>query len=212
MRNKKLFALVLGAALIAGAAAPAFADGAFQTKLTNAAGTVKMDDGAVVSVDENGFSEEEVEYQNSEEEDYSTATNVYAVIGSTYQVTIPKTIVLKGNKNTASTATYKVDVDGDIAGNQYVKVQPDATFAMKQAGKADVTATVEQELVKYRASNYSVATVTGETKMDVDNDDVIADGEGTGTVSATLTAGRWAGTFNFDISLVTDGATATDGE
>ena len=211
MRNKKLFALVLGAALIAGAAAPAFADGAFQTKLTNAAGTVKMDDGAVVSVDENGFSEEEVDY-TTVDKDGTNATNVYAVIGSTYKVTIPKTIVLKGNKNAASTATYKVDVDGDIAGNQYVKVQPDATFAMKQAGKADVTATVEQELVKYRASNYSVATVTGETKMDVDNDDVIADGEGTGTVSATLTAGRWAGTFNFDISLVTDGATATDGE
>ena len=202
MRNKKLFALVLGAVMVAGAAAPAFADGAFQTKLTN----------AVVSVDENGFSEEEVEYQNSEEEDYSTATNVYAVIGSTYQVTIPKTIVLKGTKNAASTATYKVDVDGDIAGNQYVRVQPDATFAMTQAGKADVQATVSQELVKYRASNYSADLVTGEAKMAVDNDDVIADGEGTGTVSATLTAGRWAGTFNFDISLITEGATATDGE
>ena len=208
MRNKKLFALVLGAVMVAGAAAPAFADGGFQTKLGDAAGTVKMDDGAVVSVDKNGFSEEEVEYQNSEEEDYSTATNVYAVIGSTYQVTIPKTIVLKGNKNTASTATYKVDVDGDIAGNQYVKVQPDATFDMKQAGKADVQATVTQELVKYRASNYAPTTVAGETKMAVDNDDVIANGEGEGTVSATLTAGRWAGTFNFDIELVTEGATA----
>ena len=211
MRNKKLFALVLGAALIAGAAAPAFADGAFQTKLTNAAGTVKMDDGAVVSVDENGFSEEEVEYTDVDK-DGTNATNVYAVIGSTYQVTIPKTIVLKGNKNAASTATYKVDVDGDIAGNQYVKVQPQATFAMKQAGKADVTATVEQEYVQYRSSGYQAAVVTGETKMAENNADVIADGEGTGTVSATLTAGRWAGTFNFDISLVTEGATATDGE
>ena len=117
MRNKKLFALVLGAVMVAGAAAPAFADGAFQTKLTDAAGTVTMDDGAIVSVDENGFSEEEVEY-TTVDKDGTNATNVYAVIGSSYQVTIPKTIVLKGNKNAASTATYKVDVDGDIAGNQ----------------------------------------------------------------------------------------------
>ena len=211
MRNKKLFALVLGAVMVAGAAAPAFADGTFQTKLTDAAGTVTMDDGAVVSVDENGFSEEEVEYTDVDK-DGTNATNVYAVIGSTYQVTIPKTIVLKGNKNAASTATYKVDVDGDIAGNQYVKVQPQATFAMKQAGKADVTATVEQEYVQYRSSGYQAAVVTGETKMAENNADVIADGEGTGTVSATLTSGRWAGTFNFDISLVTEGATATDGE
>ncbi len=203
MRNKKLFALVLGAALIAGAAAPAFADGGFQTKFGDP--TTTMDDGAVVAVDSEGFSREEVEYQSSEDEDYSTSTNVYAVIGSTYQVTIPKTIVLKGNKGAASTAEYKVDVDGDIAGNQYVLVQPNATFAMKQAGKADVEATVAQELVKYRASNYLTATVAGETKMAENNADVIANGEGTGTVSATLTAGRWAGTFNFDISLVTDG-------
>ncbi len=203
MRNKKLFALVLGAVMVAGAAAPAFADGAFQTKLTNAAGTVTMDDGAVVSVDENGFSEEEVDY-TTVDKDGTNATNVYAVIGSTYKVTIPKTIVLKGVKGAASTATYKVDVDGDIAGNQYVKVQPQTTFKMKQAGKAEVDATVTQELVKYRASNYSVANVAGETNMAVDNDDTIEKGEGTGTVSATLTAGRWAGTFNFDISLVTE--------
>ena len=202
MRNKKLFALVLGAVMVAGAAAPAFADGGFRTQLGDP--TVKMDDGAVVAVDNEGFSKDEVEYQNSEEEDYSTATNVYAVIGSTYQVTIPKTIVLKGNKNAASTATYKVDVDGDIAGNQYVKVQPDTTFKMQQAGKADVDATVEQTLVKYRSSGYNTTLVTGEAKMAVDNDDVIAEGEGTGTVSATLTAGRWAGTFNFDIELVTE--------
>ena len=211
MRNKKLFALVLGAVMVAGAAAPAFADGAFQTKLTDATGTVTMDDGAVVSVDENGFSEEEVDY-TTVDKDGTNATNVYAVIGSTYQVTIPKTIVLKGNKNAASTATYKVDVDGDIAGNQYVLVQPDDTFKMKQAGKADVEATVAQDFVQYRASNYTSATAGDETKMAENNADVIADGEGTGTVSATLTAGRWAGTFNFDISLVTDGATETAGE
>ena len=201
MRNKKLFALVLGAVMVAGAAAPAFADG-FQTQLGKPYTT--MDDGALVAVDEKGFSRTEVEYTEADlEEGAENATNVYAVIGSTYQVTIPKTIVLKGSKE-ASTATYKVDVDGDIAGNQYVKVQPDATFAMKQTGKADVQATVSQELVKYRASNYSADLVTGEAKMAADDADAIEAGEGTGTVSATLTAGRWAGTFNFDIELVTE--------
>ncbi len=207
MRNKKLFALVLGAVMVAGAAAPAFADG-FSTKLGKP--TATMDDGAIVAVDENGFSREEVEYTDVDK-DGTNATNVYAVIGSTYQVTIPKTIVLKGNKNEASTATYKVDVDGDIAGNQYVKVQPETTFAMKQSGKADVEATVTQELVSYRASNYNATLGTGETKMAADEDAIEA-GEGTGKVSATLTAGRWAGTFNFNIELVTEGAAEPAGE
>jgi len=40
--------------------------------------------------------------------------------------------------------------------------------------------------------------------MAADSEDAIANGEGTGTVSATLTAGKWQGTFNFDIQLMDD--------
>ena len=201
--KKQNLALALGAAMMVAGVAPAFADSAFVTKL-NEAGRSTMEDGAVISVDADKNSVEEVEYHEIENEVGTQSATVYAKVGSSFKVTIPKVIVLKGVRGAASTATYKVDVDGDIAGNEYVKVQPDATFAMKQAGKADVDATVAQELVKYRAYNYTETPAAGEVKIAENQADVIADGEGTGTVSATLTAGKWQGTFNFDIQLMDD--------
>ena len=216
--KKTNLALALGAAMVAGSVMPAFADGEatpFATKLTvgqevgtqTVASTDKMEDGATISQDANKNSVEEVEYQTIENptaEQSTQSATVYAKVGSSFKVTIPKVIVLKGVRNAASTATYKVDVDGDIAGDEYVLVQPASTFAMKQAGKADVEATVAQELVKYRAYNYTTATVAGEAVMAEDQDDAIAAGEGTGTVSATLTAGKWNGSFDFDIRLVNE--------
>ena len=205
--KKQNLALALGAAMMVAGVAPAFADGFVSgensTPIGIVAGTSTMEDGAVVSVDADKNSLEEVEYQEIENEVGTQSATVYAKVGSTFTVTIPKVIVLKGMRGEASTATYKVDVDGDIAGNEYVLVQPDTTFAMKQAGKADVDATVAQELIKYRAYNYTADLANGEAKIAA-AEDAIADGEGTGTVSATLTAGKWQGTFDFDIQLMDD--------
>ena len=68
-------------------------------------------------IDEKGNSVEEVEYQNTEDEDYTNVTNVFAEIGSEYKVTIPKTIVLSG---VTKSADYYVKVEGDIAGYETV--------------------------------------------------------------------------------------------
>ena len=222
--KKTNLALALGAAMVAGSVMPAFADGEatpFRTKLTvgntvgtqTIASTDTMEDGAVISQDADKNSVEEVEYQTIENptaEQSTQSATVYAKVGSSFKVTIPKVIVLKGVRNAASTATYKVDVDGDIAGDEYVLVQPASTFAMKQAGKADVEATVAQEVVKYRAYNYTTQLASGEAVMHANQEDAIADGEGTGTVSATLTAGKWNGSFDFDIRLVNETEAAAD--
>ena len=45
-------------------------------------------------LDGQGNSIEEVEYQNSENEDFLNDTSVFAKIGSNYEVTIPKVIIL----------------------------------------------------------------------------------------------------------------------
>ena len=50
----------------------------------------------VYETDANGFSKEYVEYQSSDDEDFSNQTAVFAQIGSEYKVTIPKVIVLSG--------------------------------------------------------------------------------------------------------------------
>lgn len=221
--KKTNLSLALGAVMMVAGVAPAFANGnetgsTEQTTVsekfvtgtnstpigTKVGDNYVMDDGAQIALDADKSSLEEVEYHTVENKVGAQSATVYAKVGSSFSVTIPKVIVLKGVRGGVSKASYKVDVDGDIAGNEYVLVKPDATFAMKQAGKADVEATVAQTLVKYRAYNYTADLATGEAKMAADAADAIAAGEGEGTVSATLTAGKWQGAFNFDIELVVE--------
>ncbi len=194
--KKNLMALGLSAAMLAGAAVPAFADHATD-------GCQNMEDVVANHVDADGNSVETVEYYDEIENANGTyGASVYAVIGSVYKVTIPKVIVLKGAAKAASTATYFVDVDGDIAGDKKVTVTPDATFDMKQAGKADVAATVTQTITEFLAGNTTLTPAANQAKLGADTDSAAAkDSEASGTVSAELTAGKWAGTFNFEIDL-----------
>lgn len=117
----------------------------------------------------------------------STAGGEDGAIG--YTVTIPKKITLGTDK----TSDYTVTVKGDISSDKKVTVIPDNSFLMSdQSGVANAKPDVE-------------ATVT-QAVTDWTWDELAAnDGEGTaktGNVSATgLTAGSWAGTFNFDIAL-----------
>lgn len=120
-------------------------------------------------------------------------TSVYAEVGSTFTVTIPKKITLSGE---TKSGTYNVTCTGDIAGDEFVSVAPDASFEMSQKGKDDVTATVAQEITKFRADNYTTELVSGEAKM--------ATGA-TGSITASgLTSGGWNGNFNFTIALSQD--------
>ena len=101
---------------------------------------------------------------------------------SQFEVTIPKDIVLDGETGTAD---YIVNAKGDIAGNQVLKVVPDAEFEMTEAGgKASVTATVTQPDTEYTY-----------VEMQGDGTDY------SGSVAATLTAGEWSGKFNFNIKF-----------
>ena len=115
----------------------------------------------------------------TEAKEGTNAVNVYAQIGSSYTVTIPKTITLDGSTKTGS---YTVSVAGDIAGDEAVKVVPDASFKMSQTDKADVTASVTQDKTAWEVSEFGTA--------------------GNGSISASrLTAGAWNGTFNFNVGL-----------
>lgn len=103
---------------------------------------------------------------------------------SSFTITVPKSIALDSSK----TATYNINVKGDINGNETIVVQPDTNIVMSDAnGKPDVLATVTQE------------------KTDFTTSDVMANsGEGTsttGNISADLTAGNWSGILNFTISV-----------
>ena len=109
----------------------------------------------------------------------TNTVSVYAQIESQYTVTMPKTITLDSS---TKTGRYTVSVEGDIAGDEAVKVAPDASFAMSQTDKANVTASITQDKTTWNVSEFGTV--------------------GNGSISASvLTAGAWNGTFNFNVGL-----------
>ena len=151
-------------------------------------------------------SEAAVEYQTASENG-SQSTSVNAEIGEEFAVTIPKLIVLSGKDKTAS---YKVTVSGDIAGESSVNVVPDDGFTLyeESGNKDDVDATISQDKTKW--SVIAGDSTSDDDKLKVDH---IEYTEATGTISAPgLTAGAWSGEFNFNINLNTVLGTTNDAE
>ena len=157
-RNKKLAKVLTGTlatAMLVSGTVPAYA----ATGTSGATSTLSVETGEAV--------------------EGTNAVNVYAKIGSSYTVTIPKTITLDGSTKTGS---YTVSVAGDIAGDETVNVVPDASFKMSQTDKADVTASITQDKTAWKVAEFGTA--------------------GNGSISASgLTAGAWNGTFNFNVGL-----------
>ena len=130
-------------------------------------------------LDSSGNSIEEIEYQNTADEDYTNATNVFAELSSEYKVTIPKTIVLSGVDKKAN---YYVKVSGDIAGYETVNVIPDEEVVLSTKNKASQIGIITQDKTAWKFDNFDV--------------------DANGTVEASsLTAGKWSGTFNFNIYM-----------
>ena len=119
---------------------------------------------------------------------------VTAVKTAEFTITVPKEIVMDG---ATATADYTVNVVGDIAGDQRITVQPDASFQLAEAGgKANVTATITQANTTF---DYN------EINVDVNSDGAITAGTDGKTVDGSiaapdLTAGDWSGKFNFNIT------------
>ena len=155
--NKKYTSLVLAGLMCFSSVTPAFA----------------------YDLDENNNSIESIEYQNTEDEDYTNKTSVFAELGSEYKVTIPKTIVLSG---TTKSANYYVKVEGDIAGYEIVNVVPDNIVNLYTKNKDSQTGIITQDKTTWKVSDFDVDA----------NGQVTANG---------LTAGKWSGTFNFNINL-----------
>ena len=134
------------------------------------------------NLDENNNSVESVEYQNTTDEDFTNKVNVFAQLGSEYKVTIPKTVVLSG---ASKDAKYYVKVAGDIAGYEKVSVIPEDSFKLSAKNKADETATINQDKTVWTVHDF--------------------DTDANGLIEAkNITAGKWKGTFNFNINLESD--------
>lgn len=119
--------------------------------------------------------------------DDTAECEVYAELGSNFLVTIPKKITLDGSTKKGS---YTVDVEGDIAGTDVVKVVPDPSVALSSKNLADVTASISQD-----KTQWSYSEILADSKV-----------TGNGAIDATgITAGSWNGTFNFNVGLENTG-------
>lgn len=106
--------------------------------------------------------------------------------GSVFSVTIPKKITLENTIKGKSESNYTVEVRGDIASNEVLKVTPDNSFNMNQDGGRTFPVSVTQ----------TVTTAVWNEMTEVNPKTI------SGNLSGTnMTAGDWQGTFNFNISL-----------
>ena len=76
----------------------------------------------------------------------SSTADVYATQGTSFNVTIPKTLILDG---TNGSGAYTVSVKGNIAGSDVIKVVPDSTFKMSQSGKRDIDTAITQSKTEF---------------------------------------------------------------
>lgn len=149
--------------------------------------------------------EEVTDYGESEapsvDEAYDGATRVTEVEVSqsaTFKVIIPKKITLDGRRGQSNEADYTVTVVADIPGDEVINVVPDASFKMSAAGKADITATVTQDVTEWSVAQDGQAALVAEKGVAK---------AGKVTV-ANLSSGSWTGQFDFTINITDEAGNA----
>ena len=145
-------------------------------------------------------------------------TDVYAYQESSYNVTLPKTIILNGITNITNkinAGEYSVNVNGNINGAEIVNVIPKSNVrhinthhdsdTAEGDGTYSCTDLNENEVQFYmgQTNKNDIKATVNQTKTEFNVSELIDNKTAatTGTITTKLTAGSWKGAFNFDISL-----------
>ena len=210
MRNKLLSTFAVAMAATMAVPGVAFAASDLKDSTASTAADATRTEGDTMDGQDENQSKATVYSDEITEDAPTNACEVYATQASTFSVIIPKTIILNGKKDEANTGAYVVTAKGNIGGAETIHVVPDAAFKMSQEGKEDIDATVTQAKVNFvvaeRAEEkFAAGMTTDNTAKGVDaTEGATADG----LVEVTnLSAGSWAGQFNFNIEIVTDDLT-----
>ena len=160
-------------------------------------------------------------YMKSNETSVGTnSTDVYVSQGSTYTVTLPKTVILDGKTAESNNGIYKVSVDGDISGDEIINVTPksnnkhinsshtgDTTTENGTTTCANITDENVQFYLGQKNKDDILANVsqnkTAFTTVDLQSkDSETPTNTTTGEISVSkLTAGSWKGQFSFNITM-----------
>ena len=182
---KKALSLLLVLAIGCSLCVTAFA--ANDDEIPSSVGSVAADITNTTKVGQDSAQQKQSEYGEVEkgELDDEHKCEVYVTKGSSYTVQIPKVVILDG---TDGIGEYAVTVAGDIDGEKVVTVTPAATMTLTQAGKDDITATIEQDKTAWA---FDEMEVLGNGTITVDSDE---------NGNSLLTAGSWTGSFMMNIS------------
>ena len=171
---KKILAYTLSLSFVLGNIIPAKAN-----EIVDSVGSVQDDITNEIKVGQDTTQGKESEYYEGINADKIETTNIYATIASEFNVLIPKTVILDG---ISKIGHYSVRVSGDIASNEFIKVIPDNFLTLSSINKDSIIGLINQDKIEW--SYY-------DTNID-----------GIGTIEANdMTAGKWNGTFNFNVKL-----------
>lgn len=115
---------------------------------------------------------------------------VTATQHTTYTAKVPAILIVDGafKPNGTNDFSFQVSVEGNLAGDALVKLQPDSSFTLSSYGKDDIPASITQEKTKF----------TYEDGVRIDTPVVST---GMGKVQ-NMTAGLWYGTWNYNIRFL----------
>lgn len=108
--------------------------------------------------------------------------------GSSFKVTVPSTININQSSKAVLNETYTVKVEGDIGGEEKIKVVPNSTFSLNQDGKTSVEVTVNQSKTEFKYNEINTAEGCNTS--------------GKLTTTDEITAGTWTGNLTFNINYV----------
>lgn len=118
--------------------------------------------------------------------DDKASTTVTATVEGEAIVWLPSSITVSGtpNENNEYVGEGLVYVEGDMAGDRIISVVPDDTIALRQEGKEDINAVVEQNKTEftYQDLNGNESAITKIT-------------------ATTLSAGEWTSAVKYNIAM-----------
>ena len=163
----------------------------------------------------------EYEYYTLNGDDIISSVNVYATIvdgadvydpenpdagddgfvNGDIMVGVPTTIILSGtpDANGYYVGEASGKVKGNISGGTIINVVPDAEVTLSAEGKTNVTAPVEQDYTQFVVSTSEFGgTMVNKHVTPNFNDKAVFD---VSVKTKDLSAGSWAGSFNYNISV-----------
>ena len=145
----------------------------------------QSDNGTTIGYDQT--QDKITEYYEEITDQGSNRVDVYVTQESSFSVKIPKKVILNGKLGETNSGSYEVEVQGNLASEDIVFVNPVEDLYMTSTGKTAIPTEVSQDKTSFRYADGVRIENSVKTQ---------------GTVTANgMTAGEWHGGFELEINM-----------